>query len=99
MTTIPSSASGDRVSIRVETETEEPTSSTPTPGPMAIFAVLGPIVLGLAVALAFQSMSPDTPFVILGGTVLSAAILGIIGLYRYQWFLLITLAIRPDRKV
>ena len=95
MTTIPSSASGDRVSIRVETETEEPTPSTLMPGPLAIFAVLGPIVLGLATALAFQSMSPDTPFVILGGTVLSAVILGIIGLYRYQSFLLITLAVRP----
>lgn len=88
--------SADRVSIRLEPdEPPPPTPTGPNPGPMAIFVTLGAIVVGLATALAFQSTSPDTPFVILGGTVLSAMILAIIGLYRYTWFLLITLAIRP----
>lgn len=88
--------STDRVSVRLESdEPVEPPSSGPQPGPMAVFVVLGAIMVGLATALAFQSMSPDTPFVILGGTVTCAAVLGIIGLYRYSWFLLITLAVRP----
>ncbi|MDW3175903.1 MAG: O-antigen ligase family protein [Acidimicrobiia bacterium] len=87
----------DRVSIRLETEDDvpPPTSSGPQPGPMAVFVVLGAIVIGLAAALGFQALSPDTPFVILGGTVLTAMVLAIIGLYRYSWFLLITLAVRP----
>ena len=88
----------DLISIRVEHESERvdlgPTP--PTPGPMALFVVLLAVFVGLAAALGFQSLSPDTPFVILGGTLLSAAVLGIVGLYRYQWFLLIVFAIRPS---
>ncbi|MFT7473554.1 MAG: putative inorganic carbon (HCO3(-)) transporter [Verrucomicrobiales bacterium] len=96
MTTIPTSDTGDRVSIRADDEVSEPVeSSTPRPGPGSIFVVLGAIAIGLAAAFAFQSLSPDTPFVILGGTVMSAVVLAIIGLYRYEWFLLITLAVRP----
>lgn len=87
----------DRVSVRLESnEPIEPVSKGPNPGPMAIFVALGAVIVGLATALAFQSMSPDTPFVILGGTVLSAMVLAIVGLYRYSWFLLITLAVRTS---
>jgi putative inorganic carbon (HCO3(-)) transporter len=96
MTAIPTSDAVDRVSIRADEEVPEPVESpTPRPGPGAIFVVLGAIGIGLAAAFAFQSLSPDTPFVILGGTVMSAVVLAIIDLYRYEWFLLITLAIRP----
>ena len=85
-------------SIRVEQEPEPlfVRPSLPTPGPMAFFVVLAAVIVGLAGAFGFQSLQPDTPFVILGGTLLSAAALGIVGLYRYQWFLLIVLAIRPS---
>ena len=88
---------GDRVSVRAETNTSSTPAppSGPQPGPMAVFVVLGAVVVGLAAALGFQALSPDTPFVILGGTVLTALVLAIIGLYRYSWFLLITLAVRP----
>lgn len=86
---------GDRVSVRPDQPDAEPEALNPLPGPMAIFVVLGAAIVGLTAALAFQSTSPDTPFVILGGTVLSAAVLAIIGLYRYSWFLLLILAIRP----
>ncbi len=72
-----------------------PAPPVPAPGPMSLFVVLVAIATGLAAAVAFQTLEPDTRFVILGGTVLTAAILGIIGLYRYQWFLLVALAIRP----
>lgn len=87
----------DRVSVRLETDgtTGPPLPAGPQPGPMAVFVVLGAIVAGLAAALGFQALSPDTPFVILGGTVLTALVLAIIGLYRFSWFLLITLAVRP----
>lgn len=95
MTTYSTPPSSDRVSVRVETDKPRRQSPGPRPGPMSIFVVLGAIIVGLTTALAFQSTSPDTPFVILGGTVLSAVILAIIGLYRYSWFLLITLAVRP----
>ena len=99
MTTIPTSPSGDRVSVRSEDSTplvDDPAEEVPQPGPGSVFVVIGAILSGLAAAFVFQSLSPDTPFVILGGTLLTAAILGVIGLYRYQWFLLITLAIRPS---
>ena len=86
----------DRVSIRREDESEAaPVLPTPRPGPAAIFVLLAATVAGLGGAFVFQSLSPDTPFVILGGTLLSAIALAIVGLYRYQWFLLITLAVRP----
>lgn len=87
--------SGGRVSVRVDEPVIKANTPNPLPGPMAIFVVLGATIIGLGVALAFQSTSPDTPFVILGGTVLAAAVLAIIGLYRYSWFLLLILAIRP----
>jgi len=95
VTTYSTTPPSDRVSVRVEPEKPQQRNPGPLPGPMSIFVVLGAIIVGLAAALAFQSTSPDTPFVILGGTVLSAVILAIIGLYRYSWFLLITLAVRP----
>ena len=98
MTTIPTSPTNDRVSVRTDRPEDEVSadSLTPRPGPGAVFVVLGAIVSGLAAAFVFQSLSPDTPFVILGGTLLTAITLSIVGLYRYQWFLLITLAIRPS---
>ena len=97
MTTIPSPPE-DRISIRLEHDeaVDGPKSTDPTPGPAAIFVVLIALFVGLGAAFVFQTLSPDTPFVILGGTLLSAAILGIIGLYRYEWFLLIVLAVRPS---
>ena len=86
----------DRVSIKREQESEQaPLLPSPKPGPAAIVVLLAAIFAGLGGAFVFQSLSPDTPFVILGGTLLSAMTLGIVGLYRYQWFLLITLAVRP----
>lgn len=86
----------DQFSIRIDDDIEDfPEQPVPGPGPMAIFVLLIAVAVGLVTAGAFQSLQPDTRFVILGGTVLSAAILGVIGLYRYQWFLLATLAIRP----
>lgn len=87
----------DLISIRVEQDRKRIAlgHNPPTPGPMAVFVVLLAVFVGLAAALGFQSLSPDTPFVILGGTLLSAAALGVVGLYRYQWFLLIVLAVRP----
>ncbi len=94
--TTTSSRPEDRVSIRAEHESTGPAPTTPNPGASAIFIVLGALIAGLAVAFGFQSLSPDTKLVILGGTVLSAAVLGVIGLYRYEWFLLITLAVRPS---
>lgn len=95
MTTVDSPRS-DHFSIRVDDEIEDfPAPPVPAPGPMSIFVLLLAVVVGLAAAAAFQSLQPDTRFVILGGTVLSAAILAIVGLYRYEWFLLAILAIRP----
>lgn len=96
MTTIPSSRPDDRISIKSEHEDIEPEVPIPLPGPSSIFVVLLALIAGLTVAFAFQSLSPDTPFVILGGTLLVATILGLIGLYRYEWFLLLTLAVRPS---
>ena len=95
MTTIPTNE--DRASIRIgdDVSKPEPVRTVTYPGPMAVVVVLVAVSVGLGAALAFLSLSPDTKFVILGGTLLSAAVLGIVGLYRYQWFLLITLAIRP----
>ncbi len=95
MTTVSSSRSRDRVSIRAEHESDQPELPAPLPGPASILVVLAAIVAGLAMAFAFQSLSPDTPFVILGGTLMVATIMGLIGLYRYEWFLLLTLAVRP----
>lgn len=83
----------DRISIRAEDDTTS--TSLPNPGPMAIFVVLAAIAVGLVAALLFSAVAPDTTLIILGGTLLGAAILGVIGLYRYEWFLLITLTIRP----
>ena len=96
MTTFETDA--EPASIRVDREPEPVFSGPelPSPGPMAFFVVLVAVVVGLAGAFGFQSLAPDTPFVILGGTLLSAAALGIVGLYRYQWFLLIVLAVRPS---
>ena len=92
-----SSAGQDRVSIRLdEGPAKGPQAPLPLPGPASIFVLLVASVVGLGGAFAFQSLSPDTPFVILGGTLLSAMVLALIALYRYQWFLLITLAIRPS---
>lgn len=86
----------DRVSVRIAPEeTQASRPSVPSPGPMSLFVVLVAVCVGIGAALAFQATNPDTPIVILGGTVLSAAVFGIIGLYRYEWFLLGTLAIRP----
>lgn len=96
MTTIPTAE--DRVSIRLD-DPDDPSdnaSSLPMPGPMSLFVVLGAVICGLAAAFAFQALSPDTPFVILGATLLSAVVLGVVGLYRYEWFLLSVLAIRPS---
>ncbi len=86
----------DRISIRRDDDAPA-TVSAPSvnPGPAAIFVLLASTLIGLTVAFGFQALSPDTPFVILGGTMLAAATLGLIGLYRYQLFLLGTLAIRP----
>lgn len=98
MTTIPSTPTNDRISVRAEESASDigsPLDKTPIPGPASIFVIIAAIIVGLTAAFAFQALSPDTPFVILGGTMMSAAILGVIGLYRYQWFLLITLAVRP----
>ena len=96
MTTIESEP--ERASIRAERQPQPVIAgpALPTPGPMAFFVVLVAVVVGLGGAFGFQSLSPDTPFVILGGTLLSAAALGVVGLYRYQWFLLIVLALRPS---
>ncbi|NNC81873.1 MAG: O-antigen ligase family protein [Acidimicrobiales bacterium] len=85
----------DHFTIRSEDTSTVEEVTVPSPGPMAIFVVLAAVASGLVVALGFQAVKPNTPFVILGGTLLVAAILAIVGLYRYQWFLLITLAIRP----
>ncbi len=86
----------DRISVRNASEdTTAPPPVVPTPGPMSLFVVIVAVAAGLFAALGFQATNPDTPIVILGGTVLSAAIFGIVGLYRYEWFLLGTLAIRP----
>lgn len=88
----------DLFSIRREPDTEDDQPAPPSvnPGPAAIFVLIAATFAGLAVAFAFQSLSPDTPFVILGGTMVVAGILGLIGLYRYQWFLLGVLALRPS---
>jgi len=87
----------ERASIRVDKEPAktQPVENTTLPGPMSVFVLLAAVIVGLGAAFAFQSLSPDTPFVILGGTLVSAGILGIIGLYKYQWFLLIVFAVRP----
>lgn len=90
-----------RIADRISIKREEPTTAasevlpTPNPGPAAIVVLLVAIVVGLAGAFVFQSISPDTPLLILGGTLVSAIALALVGLYRYQWFLLITLAVRP----
>jgi len=86
----------DRISVRLDepNRVDEP-SALPSPGPMAIFVVLGAVAAGLGFAVGFRMLAPDTPFVILGGTLITAAALGFVGLYRYEWFLLATLAIRP----
>lgn len=91
MTTI--SPDHDRVSIRLDEPDQA--ASLPEPGPMAIFVLIGAMVVGITTAFLFSAVAPDTPIVILGGTLLSAAVLAFVGLYRYEWFLLITLAIRP----
>ena len=91
-----STSGSDRVSIRLEEEAPAATAPAPNPGPAAIFVLLIASVVGLGGAFAFQALAPDTPFVILGGTLLSAMVLALIALYRFQWFLLITLAIRPS---
>ena len=86
----------DRISIRREDDVSEAVIlPTPKPGPAALFVLIVASIAGLAGAFAFQSLAPDTPFVILGGTLLVAMTLALVGLYRYQWFLLITLAVRP----
>lgn len=86
----------DRVSIkREEPLATTETLSVPSPGPAAVFVLIAATLIGLAGAFAFQSLSPDTPFVILGGTMMVALLLALVGLYRYQWFLMITLAVRP----
>jgi O-antigen ligase len=86
----------DRISVRIAAEeAATPKAPVPTPGPMSLFVVFIAVAAGLVAALGFQAMNPDTPIVILGGTVLAAAVFGIVGLYRYEWFLLATLAIRP----
>jgi len=101
MTTIPTSRSEDRISVRAEQSdashdpSKGPRASDPMPGPGAVFVVLGALLVGLAAAFVFQKIAPDTPLVILGGTLIVAAILGFVGLFRYEWFLLITLAVRP----
>ena len=96
MTTIPTNE--DRASIRLDEDVKkpEPVKAAASPGPMAIFVVLVAVTVGLGAALAFLSLSPDTAFVILGGTLVSAGILGFVGLYRYQWFLLICLLYTSD---
>ena len=96
MTAIPTSAAEDQFSIKAQSDPiDERSLPSPMPGPASVFVILGAIISGVVAAFAFQALSPDTPFVILGGTVMSAAVLGVIGLYRYEWFLLITLAVRP----
>jgi len=87
--------SADHFSIATEDLPTGEVGSVPSPGPMAIFVVMAAVASGLVVALGFQAIKPDTPFVILGGTLMVAGILALVGLYRYQWFLLITLAVRP----
>lgn len=67
----------------------------PEPGPMSLFVVLIAISVGLAGAFAFQLVNPDTPLIILGGTLIAAAVIAIVGLYRYTWFLFGVLALRP----
>lgn len=96
MTTVLPPQGHDRISIRLEEESGSESFSAPTPGPASIFVLLIAIAVGLASAFVFQLASPDTPIVILGGTLLVAAILGFVGLFRYEWFLLITLAVRPS---
>jgi len=93
-----SSSWQDRVSIRREEDDQanEPVAANVRPGPAALLVLLVSTVVGLTAAFGFQALSPDTPFVILGGTMLAAAAMGLIGLYKYQWFLLATLAIRPS---
>ncbi len=87
----------DRISIRVdEPQPDVATEPSPTPGPMAMFVAVLAVMAGLVVAIAFRATDPDTPLVILGFTFLGAAILALIGLYRFEWFLLITLAIRTS---
>ena len=86
----------DRVSIRRESTGEERAAlPVPKPGPASVFVLITAIIAGLSGAFVFQALAPDTPFVILGGTLFVAMILALVGLYRYQWFLLITLAVRP----
>ena len=88
----------DRVSIRLEEEDDIKDEGPPNvnPGPASVLVLLAATIAGLAVAFAFNALSPDTPFVILGGTMLVAGILGLVGLYKYQWFLMGTLALRPS---
>ena len=96
MTIITPPREQDRISVRVDHEaTQAERIPAPTPGPASIFVLLLSLGVGLAAAFAFQSLSPDTPLVILGGTLVVAGILALVGLFRYQWFLLITLAVRP----
>lgn len=96
MTTVSSPRTEDRISVRADDDrADAPAIDDPNPGPGAIFVLLGAIAVGLAAAFAFQAAAPDTPIVILGGTLLIAAILGFVGLFRYEWFLLIVLAVRP----
>ena len=88
----------DQFSIRIDDDDVfdiGPANSLPRPGPMAFFVVILAVIAGLGVALGFQTFAPDTSFIILGGTLMVAGLMGIMGLYRYQWFLLTVLAIRP----
>lgn len=71
------------------------TIPVPEPGPMSVFVVLIAIAVGLAGAFAFKLVNPETRLIILGGTLVCAAVMAIIGLYRFSWFLYGVLALRP----
>ncbi len=85
----------DRISIRVEAPSE-PQTPVPAPGPMSMFVAVLAIMSGLIVAAGFRATDPDTPFIILGATFLVAGTLALVALYRFEWFLLLTIAIRTS---
>ncbi|MGI9605929.1 MAG: hypothetical protein ACR2P0_07290, partial [Acidimicrobiales bacterium] len=85
----------DPASVRIAPDEPPPPGPSPAPGPKAVFVVLAAVTVGIGAALAFQTTDPDTSFVILGGTLVAAALLAVVGLYRYTWFLWSTLALRP----
>lgn len=85
----------DAVSIKAPDQRPGHTVLVPQPGPMSIFVILIAIAVGLVAALGFQSANPDTPMIILGGTMLFAAAMGLLGLFRFRWFILGVLALRP----